>query len=102
MWCILAAAAAVAQISASSLRPVHRRVTLGFPGEGPFRWTEFLEAKVEKRLEEEEEEEDADEEEEKGEAKGGRKRGIRADFEHERATRARAPLFSHLRLFGAT
>ena len=38
-------------------------MTLGFPGEGPFRWTEFLEAKVEKRLEEEEE--GADEEKEK-------------------------------------
>ena len=34
-WCNLAAATAVAQISAPSLRPVHRRGTLGFPGEGP-------------------------------------------------------------------
>ncbi len=40
-------------------------MTLGFPSEGPFRCTESLEAKEEKRLEEEEEEEEADEEKEK-------------------------------------
>ncbi len=67
-WCNLAAAAAVAQISAPSLRPVHRRGTLGFPGEGPFHWTEFLDSKVETRLEKEEEE-DADEEKEKEKTK---------------------------------